>query len=250
MKLLNLFKKKDKPKKKKLCRLRGFLGKHRLLIGFFALVTAALMLEGGIAVLVINGGIKNAVDENILTPDALESVGEVDCILVLGCGVKPDGTPSDMLYDRIRTACELYHAGYADKILFSGDHGQAHYDEVGAMLRVASEEFGIPLQDIFLDHAGFSTYETTARAAEVFGVEKAIVVTQEYHLYRALYLAESYGIEAYGVSASIRSYRGQSMRDLREVAARCKDLLSALFKPDFVGGAPIDITGDGRLTHD
>ncbi len=246
MKIPKIIHKKEKTKN---FRLRGFLKKHRLLLGFFSLVLAALVLEAGILVLIVNTGIKRSVNNNILNETQFDKIGEVDCILVLGCGVKPDGTPSDMLYDRIKTACDLYHKGISDTILFSGDHGQENYDEVGAMMRVANEEFGVPLEDIFLDHAGFSTYETMARAATVFGVKKAVVVTQEYHLYRALYLAESYGIEAFGVSASIRTYRGQSIRDLREVAARCKDLLSAIFKPDFIEGDPIDLEESGTITH-
>jgi len=248
MKLFNRFNKKEKQNKPS--PLRGLLKKHKLLLGFFSIVLAALILEGAILVFLVNGSVKRSVDDNILTDRTLDTVGEIDCILVLGCGVKADGRPSDMLYDRIKTACELYHAGVSDTILFSGDHGQVHYDEVGAMMRVANEEFGVPLGDIFLDHAGFSTYETMARAASVFGVKKAVVVTQEYHLYRALYLAESYGIEAYGVSASIRTYRGQTLRDLREVAARCKDVVSAIFKPDFIRGETIDLEGDGTITHD
>lgn len=248
MKLFNSFRQNKKPRGSR--SLGSFFQKHKLLLGFFSIVLAALILEGTILVLLVNGSVKRSVDENILTDQTLHTVGEVDCILVLGCGVKADGNPSDMLYDRIKTACELYHAGVSDTILFSGDHGQVHYDEVGTMMRVAHEEFDVPLDAIFLDHAGFSTYETMARAASVFGVKKAIVVTQEYHLYRALYLAESYGIEAYGVSASIRTYRGQTLRDLREVAARCKDVVSAILKPDFTHGEAIDLDGDGRITHD
>ena len=243
--------KKQKPvkvKKERPKRIRKFLHKHRLLLCFLSLVLAALILCLSLAVLIMNLSLKGSVKDSILSPDAIS--GSFDCILVLGCGVKADGRPSDMLYDRIKTACLLYQSGVAPKILFSGDHGRDGYDEVGTMLRVANEEFGIPLEDIFLDHAGFSTYETMARAETVFGVKRAIVVTQEYHLYRALYLADAHGIEAVGVSASVRGYAGQFMRDIREVAARCKDIFSALFRPDFVGGEPIDITGDGRITHD
>lgn len=215
-----------------------------------ALILLATAITLGTAALIANACIKASVKEAILDQNALAESGDFDCILVLGCGVKADGTPSDMLYDRIKTACSLYHAGVSDTILFSGDHGQIHYDEVGTMMRVANEEFGVPLDRIFLDHAGFSTYETMARAATVFSVKKAVIVTQEYHLYRALFLAKSYGIEAVGVSASVRSYRGQALRDLREIAARCKDLFFAWFKPDFVTGEPIDLTGSGTVTHD
>lgn len=223
---------------------------RRLLFAFLAIVLAAACLMSTLFVCCVNFSIKRSVKDSILSSDSLSPDTHYDCILVLGCGVKADGQPSDMLYDRIKTACKLYLAGIADKILFSGDHGREHYDEVNTMKRVAHEEFSVPLEDIFLDHAGFSTYETMARAANIFGVKTAVVVTQEYHLYRALFLAKSFGIEAVGTSASIRGYAGQAYRDLREVAARLKDLISAVFKPDYVGGETIDISSDGRVTHD
>ena len=218
---------------------------YRATISLLCLFLALLL-----GVLSVNAFVKHEGKKRLYSSDDLPRDRNYDCILVLGCGVKADGTPSDMLYDRIKTACFLYRAGVSDKILFSGDHGTFEYDEVNTMKRVAHEEFSIPLEDIFLDHAGFSTYETMARAATVFGVTSAIVVTQEYHLYRALYLADSYGINAVGVSASLRSYRGQSARNLREIAARVKDVLYALVKPDFVKGDTIDISGDGQITHD
>lgn len=231
-------KKEKKPKSK------------RYYLTVISLIALGVILFSFLSVLLINVLIKGSVKENILLSEEIDKETGYDCILVLGCGVKADGSPSEMLHHRIETACLLYKAGLAEKILFSGDHGQENYDEVGTMMRVANEEFGVPLEDIFLDHAGFSTYETMARAATVFGVKRAIVVTQEYHLYRALYLAESYGIECVGVAAELRPYAGQIFRDLREVAARVKDLFSALFKPDFVGGDPISLDGDGRITHD
>ncbi len=238
------------PRQKRQKRLNALIQKHKPLIAFFTLVLVAFALQASCAVAIVNCSVKCSVKGEIHGQDSFTATGDYDCILVLGCGVKPDGRPSDMLYDRIKTACSLYHAGVAPKILFSGDHGQVHYDEVGTMMRVANEEFDVPLSDIFLDHAGFSTYETMARAKTVFGVEKAVVVTQEYHLYRALFLADSYGITAVGVSASLRQYAGQTLRDIREVAARCKDTLSAVFKPDFIGGETISLDGDGRQTHD
>ncbi|MBQ7364739.1 MAG: YdcF family protein [Clostridia bacterium] len=248
---------KSKARKKKAPRVKKprtpkkpIAREKRLALAFLSLVVATFCLMALITVLTVNLSLKASVKDRIFTLETMPGDAAVDCIIVLGCGVKADGTPSDMLYDRIKTACLLYQAGVSDTILFSGDHGREGYDEVGTMKRVAHEEFGIPLEDIFLDHAGFSTYETMARASHVFGVRSAVVVTQEYHLYRALYLAEAYDIEAHGVSASLRGYQGQTMRDLREVAARCKDALTALVKPDFVGGEPIDIHGDGQVTHD
>lgn len=168
---------------------------------------------------------------------------------MLGCGVKSDGTPSDMLEDRLIRGIELYKAGAASKLLMSGDHGSDEYDEVGAMKRYAIEA-GVPAEDIFMDHAGFSTYESIYRAKEIFGVKKLIIVTQEYHLYRALYIAQSLGMEAYGVASDYRTYAGQSMRDVRELLARCKDFFISILrpKPTYMGDE-IPINGNGNVTN-
>ena len=110
---------------------------------------------------------------------------------------------------------------------------------------------GIPSSDVVMDHAGFSTYESIYRAKEIFGAEKVIIVTQEYHLYRALYIAEKLGLEAYGVDADYHSYRGQITRDVREILARCKDFASIIFKPEPTYlGEKIPISGNGDLTND
>lgn len=183
----------------------------------------------------------------ISADDAAEK--NADCAIVLGCLVRADGTPSDMLRDRLDTGCKLYSIGAVPKLLMSGDHGQNDYDEVGAMKDYAVG-LGISESDVFEDHAGFSTYETIYRAKEVFGCTKIIIVTQEYHLYRALYIAKSLGLEAWGVCADLHTYRGQAMRDIRELCARTKDTLSVAFhaKPKYLGEA-IPISGDGRLTE-
>lgn len=152
------------------------------------------------------------------------------CIFVLGCGVRPDGTPSPMLKDRLDTAIELYNLGVAPIIVMSGDNSKKDYDEVGTMKKYAVNA-GVPENAIFLDHAGFSTYESMYRAREIFSIEKAVVVTQKYHLYRALFNAKEFGIEAIGISADKRTYSGQFMRDVREIIARNKDFIFSIFKP-------------------
>ena len=175
---------------------------------------------------------------------------DADCILVLGAGVRADGSPSHMLTDRLIVGVDLYNRGAAPKLLMSGDHGQEDYDEVNTMKAYAVAE-GIPAQDVFMDHAGFSTYESMIRARDVFGVKRVIIVTQEYHLYRALWLAEALGLEAVGVSADLRTYIGQSVRETREVLARCKDFVTGLIRPSpKYGGDFIDIHGDGNVTND
>ena len=145
---------------------------------------------------------------------------------------------------------ELYENGVSPKLLMSGDHGTEDYDEVNVMKREALAA-GIPAEDVFMDHAGFSTYETIYRAKEVFGVKSAFIVTQEYHLYRALYDAINFGIDAVGVPAQASEDPGQVWRDLREVAARVKDMVycGARPLPKYLGD-PIPITGNGDVTND
>lgn len=154
----------------------------------------------------------------------------LDCILVLGCGVYADGSPTPMLNDRLTRAVELYQAGWSDKILMSGDNRSQYYNELATMHRVAREH-GVPEEDIVLDYAGLSTYDSIYRAKEIFGVRRMVIVTQEYHIYRALHTARALEIDAWGVYAERRDYRGQFGRELREVLARDKDFVLALLKP-------------------
>jgi vancomycin permeability regulator SanA len=155
-----------------------------------------------------------------------------------------------MLEDRLSTAIELYKNGVADKLIMSGDHGREEYDEVNIMKAYAIEN-GVPSQDIFMDHAGFSTYDTMYRARAVFGVRRAVIVTQKYHLYRALYIADALNIDAVGVGADPRRYSGQTYREIREILARDKDFIKCIFKPYPVYlGENIDIAGNGDVTND
>ncbi|WP_372011187.1 vancomycin high temperature exclusion protein [Paenibacillus chitinolyticus] len=180
-----------------------------------------------------------------------EQAPSAEAIIVLGAKVHPDGRLSDMLKDRMITAAELYESGKADKILVSGDHGTLGYNEVGAMKNFLLER-GIAEERIFMDHAGFNTYESMYRAKAIFQIRKAIVVTQDYHLARALYDAEGLGVEAYGVAADRQEYRGMAKFKAREMAARSKDFaLIRFFKPEPTYlGEVIPITGDGRATED
>ena len=173
-----------------------------------------------------------------------------DCILVLGCGVRADGSPTDRLYDRVTVGVQLYLAGAAPKLLMSGDHGREDYDEVTAMRDLAIS-MGVPREDIFLDHAGFSTYESMYRAKAIFNCGRIIVVSQEYHLYRAIYNAKAFGIHAVGVPADLRPYAKQTYYELREKAARFKDFFFSTLKPaPTYLGDPIDLSGDGSVTHE
>ena len=222
--------------------------KKILIIGLVVLICLAII--GIVTVICVNSHVKSVGGHNIITPEEAAELKDVDCIVVLGCQVKDDGKPSDMLSDRLRRGIELYNQGVAPKIIMSGDHGQKEYDEVNTMKQVAVEA-GIPSSDVFMDHAGFSTYETLYRAKEIFEADRIIVVTQEYHLYRTLYIAEKLGIEAYGVNADYHTYWGQSNREAREILARCKDFIKTIFKPEptYLGDA-IPVSGDGDITND
>ncbi len=181
----------------------------------------------------------------------LESVNkdDIDCILVLGAGVR-NGKPTDMLADRLLTAIDLYNKNVAPKIIMSGDHSKADYDEVNIMKNFAIDK-GVPSTNIFMDHAGFSSYESLYRAKEIFEAKKIVIVTQKYHLYRSLYIANKLGLEAYGVSADLRKYIGQSYREFREVLARDKDFVKCFFKPKSTYlGEVIPVSGDGDVTND
>lgn len=214
------------------------------------IVVLGLVFLGLGCVLGLNAYIKLTTEGRILSAREAADLEGMDCILVLGCGVEEDGRPSDMLRDRLDRSIEIYRMGAAPKLLMSGDHGRVEYNEVGTMKQYAMDQ-GILSQNIFMDHAGFSTYESLYRAKEIFCVEKMIIVTQEYHLYRALYIAEQLGIEAYGVASDQHVYGGQAMRDIREVAARCKDFMTAVIKPapTYLGEC-ISIEGSGDLTND
>ena len=210
-----------------------------LVLIYVGVYCAALLLYSNIKVV---SAAKNRIDT--------ENVTSCDAIIVLGAGVRSDGSMSDMLRDRMDRAISLYFDGVSDRILVTGDHGRANYDEVNAMKSYAVE-CGVDSSCIFMDHAGFSTYESIVRAREVFGVSSAVIVTQKYHLYRALYIADYVGIESVGASADAHTYRGQTLRDIRELFARANDALRRYTRPDptYLGDA-IDIFGDGNVTND
>lgn len=223
----------------------GFVKVHFLRLLVLLLLLA---LVGGSLVAAANLYVVSDSREYIIGLSDAEVI-DADCILVLGCLVKADGSPSDMLSDRLEIGVELYENGAAPKLLMSGDHGRVEYNEVGAMKKYALDK-GVASADVFMDHAGFSTYESMYRAKEIFGADKIIIVSQSYHLYRAIFIARSLGIEAYGVASDQRSYRGQSVRDVREAAARAKDLVYTIFRPlPTYLGESISLLGDGNVTE-
>ncbi|MTI82052.1 MAG: hypothetical protein FH758_14485 [Firmicutes bacterium] len=201
-----------------------------------------------IIVLLINWHIKNIGYENIINSNTNY---KAQAAIVLGAYVSPEGVLCDMLEDRVRTAVNLYKEDKVDKILMTGDHGRTSYDEVNHMRKYA-ENMGVPANDIFMDHAGFSTYESMYRAKDVFCVESAIIVTQNFHLPRAIYIARTLGIKSKGVSADRQIYRGADYYEFREILARNKDFINVNIlkpKPTFLGPT-LSISGNGIITHD
>lgn len=202
-----------------------------------------------IVLLAINFFVVGSTKSKILTEEEASKLENVDCIIVLGAGIW-DNKPSHMLEDRLLQGISLYQNGTAGKMIMSGDHGQEDYDEVNVMKNFAIEK-GVKSEDIFMDHAGFSTYDSIYRAKDIFEAKKVVIVTQEYHLYRALYIAKQLGIEAYGVKSNPREYAGQVAREIREIAARDKDWFSCIFKPaPKYLGETIPVSGNGDSTND
>ena len=202
-----------------------------------------------VAVLGINLYVRLSTKKQIIKRDEYSNLSDVDCIIILGAAIWGD-KPSPMLEDRLLEGIKLYQNNVSDKIIMSGDHGKKEYDEVNMMKNYAIEK-GIPSENIFMDHAGFSTYESIYRAKDVFQAKKIVIVTQKYHLYRALYIANKLGIEAYGVGSDPRQYVGATNREIREILARDKDFFKCIFKPKPTYlGDKIPISGNGDVTND
>lgn len=214
--------------------------------GVLALVLAVVV----VAVLVFVGTNAAAVltTRDDIVDQQTAAAFDADAIVVLGASVRPDGTPSGILQDRLDDGIALYFAGAAPKIIMSGDNGTESYNECWAMKRYAVSQ-GVPSEDVFCDHAGFSTYETMYRTRHVFGAERIVVATQTYHLYRALYDAQGVGMEAIGVPSDYGEYANQSWYDIREVFARTKDFFQVLFSvPSTFVGDPISLDQSGDVT--
>lgn len=186
---------------------------------------------------------------NILEEKELTNIKDIDCILILGAGIR-EGKPTPMLEDRLLTGINLYSNKISKKILVSGDHMYNNYDEVNVMKNYLINN-KIPSSDIFMDHAGISTYDSIYRVKHIFKAKKIIIITQKYHLYRALYTAKTLNIEAYGIASNPRIYANQLPRDIREFLARTKDFLKAHLniKATYLG-EEISLKGNGDITND
>lgn len=187
---------------------------------------------GGLGLLgAINAYMIYRTNDCIAEPNAYTQKGtRADCILVLGARVWADGSLSPVLRDRVDAAVALYKEGCAPLLLMSGDHSSESYNEVEAMKDYAVEQ-GVPEENILMDHAGYSTYESMYRAKAVYGMKSCIVSTQKYHLYRAVYIGSAMGMDTCGVTADQRQYARQEYYDVREAAARVKDFFFSLIKP-------------------
>ena len=205
-----------------------------------------LAVLGGIAAMVLAANL--AVLAGGTTTSESRIAGSVDCALVLGAGVRDDGSPSDVLRDRLDEALALYRSGRVKRIIVSGDHQRPEYDEPNAM-RVYLEENGVPGEAIFMDHAGLDTYSSVWRARHVFGASRIVVVTQRFHLARAVWCARSLGMEAEGSAADRHLYRGIAWLQVREVISRTKAVVDITTRrTPRHSGPPIDLAGDGRVT--
>ena len=161
-----------------------------------------------------------------------ELLTDIDYIVVLGAGIRR-GKPSPMLEDRLKTGISLYNNDISNKILITGDHMNDDYDEVTVMKNYLLEH-GIPEEDIIADNYGISTYDSIYRVKNVYKSNKVVIVSQRYHLYRALFLSDNLDLESYGVEADLRYYYGQWYREIREILARNKDFIKGIIKPKAV----------------
>ncbi|MCL2504212.1 MAG: YdcF family protein [Coriobacteriia bacterium] len=183
-----------------------------------------------------------------LVDDAADAP-ECDAIMVLGALVHSKGVPSLALSTRLDNGYELYAQGKAKKILVSGDHGRDNYDEVSTMREYLVQK-GVPREDIFMDHAGFNTYDSMYRAKAVFGIERLLVCTQDFHISRSLYIARGLGIDAYGYPCEDRAAYNMKKQYPRESLARVKAFFEVAMgrEPKYLGD-PIPITGSGLATE-
>ncbi|NMP38022.1 MAG: DUF218 domain-containing protein [Clostridiales bacterium] len=223
-----------------------FLKKRKKLISAF-LICLVLLAS---APFLINAYVVSYSEKYILTAGQAEAL-DADCIIVPGALVYGEAL-SPLLEDRVITGLSLYKNGAAGRLLMSGDHGHKGYDEVNAMKAYAVDA-GVQSDNVFMDHAGFSTYESMYRAKEVFKADKVIISTQGYHLYRAVYIARQLGLDAYGVASDNREYSSKTelYNNSREFLARVKDFFTVIVKPSptYLGEA-IPISGSGALTDD
>lgn len=189
------------------------------------LVLGVILLTIFVYAMGINYYVKYTVIDRIKDTDEIKNI---DTLIVLGAKVHDDGRLSLMLKDRLDKTIEVYNKLDIKRVIVSGDSEHKDYDETTKMKEYLINN-GIPEEDIIVDIYGLSTYDSIYRLKNVYGINKSIIITQKYHLYRSIYIANSLGIEAYGIPASGEDYFGQTAREIREILARNKDFLTSLF---------------------
>ncbi|MDR1409574.1 MAG: YdcF family protein [Oscillospiraceae bacterium] len=198
----------------------------------------------------LNAGMIASAKPHILTLDQATAQRGYDCVLVLGAQIYSPTTLSPMLEDRVKYGIECYAKGAAPILLLSGDHGYDDHDEVNAMKSYCIDK-GVSPDVIFLDHAGFSTYESMYRARDIFGAKRVLIVTQKFHLSRAVYIACSLGLDADGVASDPRDYGSWAYNNTREFLARVKAAAFCVIKPPPTYlGEKIPLTGPASTSDD
>jgi vancomycin permeability regulator SanA len=204
--------------------------KKRRKVALLILLLSIIILVGAPRVIMVHGAQKRTYNT--------ENVPADKAAIVFGAGLMVDGSPTSVLKDRVATAAELYNSGKINKILMSGDNRFLNYNEPGAM-KIYALELGIPEEDIVLDYAGRRTYDTCYRAKEIFQLSSAILVTQQFHLPRALYTCNALGLESVGVTADLRPYRDSGYWSIREIIASLVAFAQVhITKPEPVLGDP------------
>jgi SanA protein len=231
-------KKREKP---------NFSGKFFRLAKIFKALFIGFLVAAAVT-LVINIGIILAARKYVYTDIA--EIPPRTAVLVLGSQTR--GTRlSPVLQDRVESGIRLMERRKGKKLLLSGDHGQRYYDEVNAMRLYVLANAAIPKEDIFMDHAGFSTWDSMYRARDVFEVRDILIVTQKFHISRAVCMARRLGLDAVGYAVDEERFSGPGLRGwrLREYFARVKAFVSIIFKPKprYLGDK-IPISGDGQAT--
>lgn len=224
--------------------MKTFLKKH-----FKKILIACLAI--GIVIFSINYYIVKSTEDFVFTD--LKKLPKVDAIIVLGAKVTQEKL-SYVLEDRVIAGVNIIYANKAEAILLSGDHGQKEYDEVNSMRKyMLRRKFNIKKEQIFMDHAGFDTYDSMFRAKVIFGIKSAIIVTQDFHINRSVYIARSLGIDAYGFAVDESIYK-ESLRlnwRIRELLSRVKAFKDVLINsnPTYLG-EKIPISGNGMKSWD
>lgn len=224
--------------------MKAFFKKH-----FKKILIISILL--GIFIFSINYYIVKSTEDYVFTE--IDKLPKVDAIIVLGAKVSHEKL-SYVLEDRLVAGVNIIYADKANAILLSGDHGQKEYDEVNSMRKyIFRRNFNIQKEQIFMDHAGFDTYDSMFRAKEIFDIKSAIIVTQDFHINRSVYIARNLGIEAYGFAVDESKYKETVLLNwkTREVLSRIKAFKDVLINsnPTYLG-EKIPISGNGMKSWD